>query len=54
MISEWMKVMLDEIARKKADAEQAVAEELLRSPAQPETPKPIGGKAGERGTKADR
>ena len=31
MNSEWMKVMLDEIARKKAEAEQAEAERLLRS-----------------------
>jgi hypothetical protein len=27
MTSEWMKVMLEEIARKKAEAEQAQAEE---------------------------
>lgn len=27
MSSEWMKVMLDEIARKKAEAEQARAEQ---------------------------
>jgi hypothetical protein len=31
MLSEWMKVMLEEIARKKADAEQAEAERQLRS-----------------------
>jgi hypothetical protein len=30
MISEWMKVMLDEISRKKAEAEQARAEEQRR------------------------
>jgi hypothetical protein len=30
MTSEWMKVMLEEIARKKAEAEQAQAEELQR------------------------
>ncbi len=30
MISEWMKVMLDEIARKKTDDEQARAEERRR------------------------
>ncbi|MDE2305514.1 MAG: hypothetical protein KGL34_08140 [Gammaproteobacteria bacterium] len=31
MISEWMKVMLEEIARKAAEAEQARAEEQRRS-----------------------
>jgi hypothetical protein len=30
MTSEWMKVMLEEIARKKAEAEQAQAEERQR------------------------
>jgi hypothetical protein len=30
MSSEWLKVMLDEIARKKAEAEQARAEEERR------------------------
>ena len=30
MSSEWMKVMLDEIARKKAEAEQARIEEQRR------------------------
>jgi hypothetical protein len=30
MISEWMKVMLEEIARKKAEAEQARIEEQTR------------------------
>jgi hypothetical protein len=30
MTSEWMKVMLEEIARKKAEAEQAEAEERQR------------------------
>jgi len=30
MISEWMKVMLEEIARKKADAEQAQLEQQRR------------------------
>lgn len=30
MTSEWLKVMLDEIARKKAEAEQALAEEERR------------------------
>lgn len=33
MTSEWMKVMLDEIARKKSEAEQARVEEQLRSDA---------------------
>ena len=31
MISEWMKVMLEEISRKKAEAEQARAEEQARA-----------------------
>jgi hypothetical protein len=31
MTSEWMKVMLDEIARKKSDAEQMRAEEQTRA-----------------------
>ncbi len=35
MSSEWMKVMLDEIARKKAQAEQARAE-LERRSAEPQ------------------
>jgi len=35
MSSEWMKVMLDEIARKKAEAEQARAE-LERRSAEPQ------------------
>jgi hypothetical protein len=30
MSSEWMKVMLEEISRKKAESEQARAEELRR------------------------
>jgi hypothetical protein len=30
MTSEWMKVMLEEIARKKAEAEQERLEELAR------------------------
>ena len=30
MISEWMKVMLEEISRKKAEAEQTRAEEQRR------------------------
>jgi len=29
-MSEWLTVMLEEIARKRADAEQAHAEQLLR------------------------
>ena len=33
MISEWLQVMLDEIARKKAEAEQARLEELRRAAA---------------------
>ncbi len=35
MSSEWMKVMLDEIARKKAEAELAQAEEERRCADQP-------------------
>ena len=31
MTSEWMKVMLDEIARKKLEAEQARVEEQTRA-----------------------
>ena len=31
MISEWMKVMLEEISRKKAEAEQARGEEQARA-----------------------
>jgi hypothetical protein len=31
MMSEWMKVMIDEIARKKAEADTARAEQLRRS-----------------------
>lgn len=30
MMTEWLKVMLDEIVRKKAEAEAAAAEELRR------------------------
>jgi hypothetical protein len=33
MTSEWMKVMLDEIARKKSEAEQALLEEQSRNDA---------------------
>jgi hypothetical protein len=33
MISEWMKVMLEEIARKKAEEEQARIEEQRRAQA---------------------
>jgi len=44
MTSEWMKVMLDEIERKKADAEQAQMELKRRREEQAatSTPKPIG------------
>jgi hypothetical protein len=31
MITEWMKVMLEEISRKKAEAEQARVEEQTRA-----------------------
>jgi hypothetical protein len=37
MSSEWMKVMLEEIARKKAEAEQARSEELVRAEEQRRT-----------------
>ena len=30
MISEWMKIMLEEISRKKSEQEQARSEELMR------------------------
>jgi hypothetical protein len=30
MMSEWMKVMLEEISRKKAEAAQALVEEQMR------------------------
>ncbi len=40
MLSEWMKVMLEEIARKQADAEQAEAERLLRSQEQSDSASP--------------
>jgi hypothetical protein len=35
MISDWMKVMLEEISRKKSEAEQARLEEQLRREPQP-------------------
>ncbi|HUX74042.1 MAG TPA: hypothetical protein VMV25_09165 [Steroidobacteraceae bacterium] len=31
MISEWLKIMLEEIARKKAEAKEARAEQLRRA-----------------------
>jgi hypothetical protein len=31
MSSEWMKIMLEEIARKKAEQEQVRAEEIMRA-----------------------
>jgi hypothetical protein len=37
MSSEWMKVMLEEIARKKAEAEQARLEERARTEEQGRT-----------------
>ncbi len=44
MTSEWMKVMLDEIERKKADAEQAQMELKRRreEKAAATLPKPVG------------
>lgn len=46
MTSEWMKVMLEEIERKKADAEQAQIEQARRreeQAAQPPAPGPAKG-----------
>jgi hypothetical protein len=40
MMSEWMKVMLEEIARKKAQAEQARAEERQRAAESPLSSEP--------------
>jgi hypothetical protein len=45
MISEWMKVMLEEISRKKAEAEQARAEEQARADERARVDQP-GGRAG--------
>ena len=41
MISEWMKVMLEEIARKKAEAEQARVEEQQRAKEHSATPEAV-------------
>jgi hypothetical protein len=35
MLSEWLQIMLAEIARKQADAERAAAEQQLRQEQQP-------------------
>lgn len=40
MTSEWMKVMLEEVARKKADAEQAQLEQQRRREEQSAQPPP--------------
>jgi hypothetical protein len=40
MSSEWMKVMLEEIARKKAEAEQARIEEQARAEEQARVEQP--------------
>lgn len=40
MISEWMKVMLEEIARKKADAEEAKLEQQRRLEGEDPPPPP--------------
>lgn len=41
MISEWLRVMLEEIARKKSDAEQARIEERRRRDDEPpQAPRP--------------
>ena len=39
-MSEWLKVMLEEIARKKAEAEQVRAEAQRRSDDSPPPPRP--------------
>jgi hypothetical protein len=52
MISEWMKIMLEEIARKKADAEGAEAEQLLRSQERCDEAKADARNSGERARKA--
>jgi hypothetical protein len=44
MMSEWLKVMLEEIARKKAEDEQARAEEERRSGAAAESQRGAPGK----------
>ena len=48
MTSEWMKVMLEEIERKKADAEQAQVEQARRREEQhaPPPPAPPGSAEG--------
>jgi hypothetical protein len=40
MMSEWLKVMLEEIARKKAEEQQAQAEERLRGADDPPPVRP--------------
>jgi hypothetical protein len=40
MLSEWLKIMLDEIARKKVAAEQARLEEQRRGTIHPGQPAP--------------
>jgi hypothetical protein len=40
MISEWMKVMLEEISRKKAEAEQAGVEQRARADEQARAAEP--------------
>ena len=44
-MTEWLKVMLEEIARKRADAEQALDEEKRRETA-PNSPDPQRGRPG--------
>ena len=41
MISEWMRVMLEEIARKKAESEQARVEEQQRAKENGATPEAV-------------
>lgn len=45
MLSEWLKIMLDEIARKRAAAEQAAAEERRRAAERDGGPAPEGERA---------
>ena len=40
MMSEWLKIMLEEIARKKAEAEQALIEQRRRVAEQNPQPRP--------------
>ena len=52
MNSEWMKVMLEEIARKKAEADEAEVERQLRSQERSDAAKADALDAGARARKA--